>query len=177
MRQYKRSPLTMEEQQKLENACQSFKEKLVVWFLLDTGLRLSEFVNLKKEDIQWQERRIKVYGKGGPFGKGSKLRVIPLTNRAFQLLESAFVMENSIKSLKLSKRNVAFVLQRVANRAMITKKISPHVLRHTFAVSCIRKGMPTRVVQELLGHDHIETTEIYLNLSPDDVDKVFREKW
>jgi len=70
--QYKREPLNNEEVNKLTNACSTFREKFVIWTLLDTGLRLSEFSDLKKENIQWQERRLVIYGKGGPYGKKQK---------------------------------------------------------------------------------------------------------
>jgi integrase/recombinase XerD len=70
--QYKREPLNNDEVNKLINACNTFREKFVIWALLDTGLRLSEFAELKKENIQWQERRLVIYGKGGPYGKKNK---------------------------------------------------------------------------------------------------------
>jgi integrase/recombinase XerD len=63
--QYKREPLNNDEVNKLTNACDNFCEKFFIWTLLDTGLRLSEFADLKKENIQWQERRLVIYGKGG----------------------------------------------------------------------------------------------------------------
>jgi integrase/recombinase XerD len=55
--------------------------------LLDTGLRLSEFADLKKENTQWQERRLVIYGKGGPYGKKTKRRIIPMTDRIIMLIE------------------------------------------------------------------------------------------
>ena len=64
--QYKREPLNDDEVNVMTNACDTFREKFVVWILLDTGLRLSEFADIKKDNIQWQERRLVVYGKGGP---------------------------------------------------------------------------------------------------------------
>jgi integrase/recombinase XerD len=67
--QDKREPLNNDEVNKLTNVCNTFREKFVVWTFLDTGLRLSEFADLKKENIQWQERRLVIYGKGGPYGK------------------------------------------------------------------------------------------------------------
>lgn len=63
--QYKREPLSDDE----TNACESFEEKLVVWTLLDTGLRVSEFATLIKGNVQWQERRLVIHGKGGPYGR------------------------------------------------------------------------------------------------------------
>jgi len=70
--QYKREPLNDDEVNSLTNACDTFREKFVVWTLLDTGLRLSEFADLEKENIQCQERRLVIYGKGGPYGKKTK---------------------------------------------------------------------------------------------------------
>ena len=73
--QYKREPLSDDEVNRLTNACETFEEKFVVWTLLDTELRVSEFANLKKDKIQWQERRLIIYGKGGPYGKKTKRRM------------------------------------------------------------------------------------------------------
>ena len=71
--QYKREPLTNENADRLSNACRSGIEKVVISTLLDTGLRVSELAGLTKENILWQDRRLLVYGKGGPFGKTSAL--------------------------------------------------------------------------------------------------------
>jgi integrase/recombinase XerD len=163
--QYRREPLTKEEEDKLVNACQNHEEKLAAWILLDTGLRVSELANLTPDRILWQEKRIMVYGKGGPYGKKTKRRIVPLTDRTKKLLEIQFASQNEIG---LSTRTIQRIITRLANKAMITKKVTPHVLRHTFAVRCIQKGISTRALQEFLGHDHLETTEIYLNLSPEE---------
>jgi integrase/recombinase XerD len=69
------------------------------------------------------------------------------------------------------------MLRRLANRAQISRPVTPHVLRHTFAVSAVQKGISLPALQRLLGHDRLTTTEIYLNLSPEDVVREFREKW
>lgn len=66
---YKRKPLNDDEVNAMTNACDTFREKFVVRTFLDTGMRLSEFAGSKKDNIQWQEKRIVVYGKGGPYGK------------------------------------------------------------------------------------------------------------
>jgi len=161
--QYKREPLSDDEVNRLTSACDTFREKFVVWILLDTGLRLSEFADLKKDNIQWQERRLVIYGKGGPYSKKTKRRIIPMTERVRRLLEYHFAENNNTG---MHKRTVARILEKVADKAGISKPVSPHVLRHTFSVNCIRKGISTRALQTLLGHDRLTTTEIYLNLSP-----------
>jgi len=172
--QYKREPLSDDEVNKLVNACENFKEKFVVWTLLDTGLRLSEFVNLKKNNILWQERRLMVYGKGGPYGKKTKRRIVPMTERVRGLIEHHFV-END--STNIAKRTAQRIIKNVANRAGVSRPVSPHVLRHTFSVNCIKRGVSTRALQTLLGHDRLTTTEIYLNLSPEDAIREFNEKY
>ncbi len=172
--QYKREPLSDDEANALANACENFEEKLVVWTLLDTGLRVWEFAALTKGNIQWQERRLVIHGKGGPYGKRSKRRVIPMTERVRRLIEYHFAEHNEIG---MSARTIQRIVKRVANRAGIAKPVSPHVLRHTFAVSCIKKGISTRALQTLLGHNRLTTTELYLNLSPEDAIREFLEKW
>jgi integrase/recombinase XerD len=159
---------------KLTNSCSTFREKFVVWAFLDTGLRLSEFADLKKENIQWQERRLVIYGKGDPYAKKTKRRIIPMTDRVRRLMEYHFV-ENY--NTGMSKRTIERIVKKVADKAGISKKVSPHVLRHTFLVNCIKKGISTRALQSLLGHDRLATTEIYLNLSPEDAIKEFLNKW
>jgi len=172
--QYKREPLDDDEVNRLTNACDTFREKFVVWTLLDTGLRLSEFADLTKNNIQWQERRLVIYGKGGPYGKKTKRRIIPMTERVRKLFEYHFTENNNTGMVK---RTVARIVKKVADKAGITKPVSPHVLRHTFAVNCIKKGISTRALQTLLGHDRLTTTEIYLNLSPEDAIREFLNKW
>lgn len=67
--QYKREPLTSDEAKRLANACKTHDDKLIVWTLLDTGLRVAEFSGLKRDNIDWQGHRITIYGKGGHYGK------------------------------------------------------------------------------------------------------------
>jgi integrase/recombinase XerD len=65
----------------------------------------------------------------------------------------------------------------ILNQAHISRPVTPHVLRHTFAVTAVQKGISLPALQRLLGHDRLTTTEIYLNLSPEEVLREFREKW
>jgi len=141
--QYKREPLNNDEVDKLTNACNTFREKFVVWTLLDTGLRLSEFADLKKENIQWQERRLVIYGKGGSYGKKTKRRIIPMTERVRRLIEYHFAENNNTG---MSKRTIERIVKKTTDKAGIAKQVSPHVLRHTFSVNCIKKGISTRAL-------------------------------
>ncbi|MBA7585210.1 Tyrosine recombinase XerD [subsurface metagenome] len=172
--QYKRETLNNDEVDKLTNACHTFREKFVIWTLLDTGLRLSEFAELKKENIQWQERRLVIYSRGGPYGKKRKRRIIPMTDRVRILIKYHFAENNHTG---ISKRTIERIVKKVSDKAGIAKKVSPHVLRHTFAVNCIKKGISTRALQFLLGQDKLVTTEIYLNLSPEDAIREFLDRW
>ena len=169
---YEREPLSDEDVHKFTNAAQTFQEKLTGFTLLDTGLRVGEFAALSKDNLQWQERRLRIYGKG--YGKKSKRRVIPMTERVRVLLERHFAVEDT---LVISKRTAQREVKRIANRAGIIKPCTAHVLGHTFAVNCLRKGTSIVTVKALLRHDRIETMMIYLNLSPEHVIQDFREKW
>jgi integrase/recombinase XerD len=173
-RQYKREPLSTEEANQLIQACETLREKQVIMTLLDTGLRVSELARLTKQNILWQERRLAIYGKGGPYGKQSKRRVLPMTERVRQLLEHHYTM---VDAFGITARQIERIVKRVANRAGIAKPVTPHVLRHTFSVTCLRRGITTRTLQYLLGHDRITTTEIYMNLSPEDAIREFQSKW
>ena len=73
--QFKREPLTQDEATRLANACTTHDEKLVVWTLLDTGLRVSELASLTKNNLDWQMHRLMIYGKGGPSAVQNKLRM------------------------------------------------------------------------------------------------------
>jgi len=68
-------------------------------------------------------------------------------------------------------------MKRVANRAGISRPITPHVLRHTFSVTAVQKGLSLAALQRLLGHDRLATTEIYLNLSTEEGISEFQQKW
>jgi integrase/recombinase XerD len=172
--QYKREPLPPDESNRLSNACDNYREKLVVWTLIDTGLRVSELANLKKDNIDWQGHRLTVYGKGGPYGSKSKRRIVPLSSRVQPLIEGHFALH---ETLGIGTRSIQLMLRRLANRARIARPVTQHVLRHTFAVSAVQKAISLPALQRLLGHDRLTTTEIYLNLSPEDVVREFREKW
>jgi integrase/recombinase XerD len=171
--QFVREPLNGEEYDRIVNACRSFAEKLVVWVLLDTGLRVTEFCTLRRDEIHWQENCLVVWGKGGPYGTKGKRRVVPLAARTKRLLEVHFATN---LSMGFSTKTAQRIVRRVANRAMITKPVTPHTLRHTFAVNCVKRGVSTASLKKILGHDRLETTEIYLNICPEDALAEFFQK-
>lgn len=187
---YKREPLTRQERKELEGACRGWKEKVVVWGLLDTGLRLGEFVGIRYDRIDWQDKKVVVWGKArirpgckmcqgmGKLADGKcpacgKRRVVPLTDRLIAMFAQIFATE---ESLGMSRRTVERIVSRVARKAGVRKKVSPHVLRHTFAVHTLQKGVSLSALQRVLGHGSLHTTEIYLNMSGDEAIREFREK-
>ena len=171
---FKLKPLSIEDQAKLVNICQTPTEKLVVNGLLETGLRVGELANLTKQKFKWQDRITILDGKGGPFGRMSKTRIIPLTRVSRAIFERWFAIHDKFP---VGKRQIEKIIQKVAKKAGITAFCCPYVLRHTFAVRTIEKGISTRSLMLVLGHDHLSTTEIYLNISPETVKREYREKW
>jgi integrase/recombinase XerD len=172
--QFKREPLTQDEATQLANACITHEEKLVTWTLLDTGLRVSELAGLRKDNVDWQMHRLMIYGKGGPYGTKSKRRIIPLSARAQSLIEGHLALHDEFG---MSARTIQRLVKEVANRARIRRPVTPHVLRHTFSVTAVQKGISLPSLQKLLGHDRLTTTEIYLNLSPEEAIREFHAKW
>jgi integrase/recombinase XerD len=115
--QYVREPLTAEEADRLANACDTSTEQLIVWTLLDTGLRVGELCDLTAKDILWQQRQLRVRGKGGPYGKKTKVRVVPMSRRVRALLEHHFALR---KEFPVRKRRAQGLVKEVANREGLT---------------------------------------------------------
>lgn len=172
--QYVREPLRAEETDKLCQACEGSLEKLVIWILLDTGLRVSELCSLTPQKILWQQKTIRVSGKGGPYGKKSKKRIVPISKRVQTLLEHHFAINDE---WPIGIRQVQKIVKRVANKAKLTQHITPHILRHTFATLALQKGISLAAVQKILGHDRLTTTAIYLNFTDAHVVEEFSNKW
>jgi len=166
--QYKREPLEDDEIQALKEACQNFDEEIIINVLLETGMRVSEFSNLRRDQISWQRDCITTIGKGG------KRRVIPMSKRTRFYLAEYFIDE---PKMKFGARWIQKIVQRIAERTNIMKKVSPHVLRHTFAVVYLHRGGNIRALQGILGHSHIQTTDVYLNYSGIRVIDDFKRVW
>lgn len=172
--QYVREPLRHEEADRLCQACTTVQDKLIIWVLLDTGMRVSELCSLEPTKILWQQKSIRITGKGGPHGKKSKKRVIPMSRRVQTLLEHYFAIHDK---WPIGPRQVQKIVKQVANRAKLSQTVTPHILRHTFATLALQKGISLAAVQKMLGHDRLATTAIYLNFTDAHVVDEFREKW
>lgn len=115
-----------------------------------------------------------MFGKGGPYGSKTKRRIVPMSNRVRPILEAYFAMHETVS---YTSRRAQQIVKAVANRAEISKPVSPHVLRHTFATTCVQKGISIAALMKLMGHDKLETTAIYQNMAAEDVVIEFCEKW
>src|SRR2546425_11621194 len=94
--QYKREPLTADQATRLANGCSTPEERLVVWTLLDTGLRLRELASLTRDGIDWQGQRVRIRGKGGPYRPPGQVRGNPLTPRLPALLVPYFALPHTL---------------------------------------------------------------------------------
>ncbi len=93
-----------------------------MWTLLDTGLRVSEFSSLCRDNIDWQRHLLMIYGKGGPYGSKSKRRVVPLTARVQPLIEGHFALHDTLGA---GSRTIERIVKRVANLAHISRPVTP----------------------------------------------------
>lgn len=141
---------------------------------MDTGLRVGEMCSLTPQNILWQQKTIRVSGKGGPYGKQSKKRIVPMSKRVQTLLEHYFAINNK---WSIGVRQVQKLVKHVANKAQLSQNITPHVLRHTFATLALQKGISLTAVQKILGHDRLTTTVIYLNFTDTHVLEEYSRKW
>ncbi len=172
--QFVREPLQEEQADKLSHVCESTEEKLIIWTLLDTGLRVSELCSLTPQHVLWQQKAFRIEGKGGPYGKQSKKRVVPMSRRIQPLMEHYFALNDR---WFVGTRQVQKTVKRLANKAQITQDVTPHVLRHTFATLALQKGISLAAIQKILGHDRLTTTAIYLNLTDTHIVEEFNQKW
>lgn len=151
--------------------------------LYGAGLRVSELASLKIEDIQFDAGYLRC------FGKGSKERVVPLGGAAAAYLkkyieearpqfdratQSPYVFLSN-RARPLSRKTIWQLIRRCAHDAGITKTVSPHTLRHSFASHLLANQAPLRVIQEMLGHADIATTQIYTHIDAPRLQQVHRQ--
>lgn len=181
--------LTLEEQDKLlgifnKRYYNSRKNKTMVKLFLNSGLRLSEMLDLKWRDINLLTGQLKVVE-----GKGGKDRILWVNDNMLEDLrmwredqsnnaaQTEYVFSTSHGG-RLDKDNVRTMLYKYSQKAL-NRKISPHLLRHTFATDLLRETKNIRLVQKALGHEDLSTTMIYTHIVDDELEqslKLFRQK-
>ena len=149
------------------------RNRAIIETLYSCGLRVSELCNLKLSDLYLKEGFIKVEGKG------SKQRLVPISRSAIDEIELYLYVRNQIdikpgfedylfvsilRKKNLSRIMVFHIVKELAEKAGITKVISPHTFRHSFATHLLENGANLRVIQTMLGHEEIGTTEIYTHI-------------
>lgn len=149
------------------------RNKAIIEVLFSCGLRVSELVNLTLSHLYLNEGYVRV------MGKGSKERLVPISGRAIKELELWFIDRNLMQNIKkgeedyvflnrrgahLTRTMILIMIKRQAVEAGIQKTISPHTLRHSFATALLEGGADLRIIQALLGHEKISTTEIYTHI-------------
>ena len=177
--------LNFEEVEKLLNAFDKnniigIRNSLILEMLYSTGIRVSEITNIKVSDISIFNKTIKI------IGKGNKERIVYFGNICLDLLElylkKSYPILNKDNSnylilsktgKKINDRETRKVVDDASNIAGIKIKISPHVLRHTFATHMLTSGADLRSVQELLGHENLSTTQVYTHLTNEKIRNVY----
>ena len=177
--------LTREEMTKLieYNYPQNLKglrDRAIIEMLYSSGVRVGELVSLKIKDMDFREKTVNV------LGKGKKERLLPVTSQAIESIENYLLKRPggkekdsiifcNLKGGQLTERGVQYIIDTLARNCGIYRKVTPHMLRHSFATHFLENGMNLRYLQHLLGHSNLSTTEIYTNLSIEHLEKVYRK--
>lgn len=153
-----------------------YRNKAMLELMYSTGLRVSEVINLTFRDIDMYNNVVRC------FGKGSKERIVPINDYALYYLKlyldkrSLFLKkkENDYLFLnnhgnKMTRQGFEKVLNKIAEDAQLNKKVTPHMLRHSFATHMLDHGADLKSIQELLGHSDIITTKIYTHVSKEKI--------
>lgn len=158
------------------------RDRALVEFLYGTGTRISEVVDLDVDDVDLETMTVIVTGKG------SKQRLLPLGECAAQAVDAYLVRGRPVLAIRgkgtprlflnslgrpLSRQSAYGVVRDAAARSGLTAAIGPHTLRHSFATHLIERGADVRVVQELLGHASVTTTQIYTMVTVDTLREVY----
>ncbi|MEW5843320.1 MAG: site-specific tyrosine recombinase XerD [Bacteroidota bacterium] len=160
------------------------RDKAILETFYSSGLRVSELINLKVNDLYFADEVVRV------FGKGSKERIVPMGSSAINwlktyLTKSRPMLEKKNKSqnyvflnkrgTKLSRMWIWKIVNHYAHEAGITKEIHPHTFRHSFATHLLEGGADLRAVQEMLGHADISTTQIYTHVDRNYIKQVHKD--
>ena len=148
------------------------RNRAIIEVLFSCGLRVSELVNLKLSNLYVEEKFVRVTGKG------DKERLVPISSRALDELNAWFADRNAMRiksgeedyvflnrrGAHLTRTMILIMIKRQAVAAGITKTISPHTLRHSFATALVEGGADLIAIQAMMGHEDIATTEIYTHI-------------
>ena len=158
--------LTIGEIKKLIENTSNIKHKLIIKLLYGCGLRVSEIINLKKDNLNFEEGLIHIKlakGKKDRFVKIPDSLVEGLTN--YCKLNGGEVLFPSNRGGKLTTATVQSILKNAGRKAKIKKRVYPHLLRHSFAAHLLEQGTDLRIIQKLLGHSDVRTTQRYTQIS------------
>ena len=161
---------------------QGLRDRAILETLYSSGLRVSELTQLDLPHIDFIGGVLKVAGKG------KKERLTPIGEKALRAIQAYLEKRREKKSLRnsevlflnksggrLSPRSVRRVLDRVIRKTSLAHHVSPHTLRHSFATHLLDRGADLRSVQELLGHQHLSTTQIYTHVTAERLKKVYEK--
>ncbi|MDP2013634.1 MAG: site-specific tyrosine recombinase XerD, partial [Actinomycetota bacterium] len=158
------------------------RDRALAELLYGTGVRISEAINIDVDDLKLEERTLIVTGKG------DKQRMLPLGGYSIAALDEYLVRGRpalllqgrgtpavflNTKGGRLSRQSAYAVVRKAADSAKLEVEVSPHTLRHSFATHLLQGGADVRVVQELLGHSSVTTTQIYTAVTPDTLREVY----
>jgi integrase/recombinase XerD len=161
------------------------RDQALLELLYGTGARISELMNLNLEDVSMVTRELPILRLRG---KGDKERLVPVGSHALTALDRYLVRARpalatstkpeiavflNARGGKLSRQSAWTILQEAANRAGLAGKVSPHTMRHSFATHLLENGADVRVVQELLGHASVTTTQIYTLVTVEQLREVY----
>ena len=161
------------------NEIKRLRDKAILWTLYGSGLRVTELIHLRIKDLpsEWQQFSL--------IGKGRKLRSVFLAKEAFVIIKEYLdtrnddnpflftsLSNNGLGDAGLTRNAIEDLVRHYAQAVWIDKKVTPHVLRHSFATSLLKKWADIRAVQALLGHSSITTTQIYTHVDDKHLAKV-----
>ena len=156
-----------------DNTPLNLRNRCIVELLYDTGVRVSELVNIKISDIDFNEKTINISGKG------RKERIVYFGDYLYEVLNEYIKKGRNIlldnrscdylilnsRGNKITTRGIQQIIDKVVSDASLKHKISPHVLRHTFATHMLNGGSDIKTIQQLLGHESLSTTGIYTHIT------------
>jgi len=166
--------LSIEEVKKVIGAVENIKHKAILSLIYSCGLRINECINIKLSDIDSSRMLIKIVQS-----KGKKDRYVQLSPKLLELLRiyyksykpKEYLFQGQFKD-EYSARSIQNILKRALNKCNIKKRITVHSLRHSFATHLVEQGTDIRIIQEILGHKDIRTTQIYTHISSANISKV-----